>query len=60
MAACLILIEHQHSAKLHNDLKKCWDASKKMMGDVGKFLQTLKDYDGRTIPEDEVEMLTKW
>jgi dynein heavy chain len=60
MAACLVLIEHNHSAKLHGDLKKCWDASKKMMNDVGAFLTTLQEYDGRTIPEEEVQILTKW
>lgn len=31
MAACLILVEHNYSTKIHNDLKKCWDASKKMV-----------------------------
>eukprot|EP01083_Nonionella_stella_P106570 307701_1 len=60
MAACLVLIEHNHNKKLHTDLKKCWDASKKMMGDVGAFLQTLQVYNGRTIPEDEVQILTQW
>jgi dynein heavy chain len=45
---CLILIDHEY--KNHK-----WDRAKKMMGNVDKFLQTLKDYDGSTIPEDEVE-----
>jgi dynein heavy chain len=60
MAACLILIEHNHNKKVHTDLKKCWDASKKMMGDVGAFLTSLQQYNGRTIPEEEVHMLTQW
>ena len=73
IAACLILLDHNHSKKVHNDLKKCWDAGKKMMGDVGKFLENLQQYDGRTIPDgtpeiieatgveaNEIEMLKTW
>merc|ERR1719446_574498 len=51
-AAVQVLLQHEKSHK-----KWTWDAAKKMMGNVGAFKQQLQDYDGRTIPEDEVELL---
>ncbi|KAH8052755.1 dynein light chain binding protein [Aureococcus anophagefferens] len=48
-AACLILLEHEY----RNMLK--WDRAKKMMANVDQFKNSLKAYDGRTIPEDEVK-----
>eukprot|EP00620_Florenciella_sp_RCC1587_P013374 CAMPEP_0182558034 /NCGR_PEP_ID=MMETSP1324-20130603/1743_1 /TAXON_ID=236786 /ORGANISM="Florenciella sp., Strain RCC1587" /LENGTH=2560 /DNA_ID=CAMNT_0024770185 /DNA_START=8 /DNA_END=7690 /DNA_ORIENTATION=+ len=50
-ACCLILIKHDYK----NNMK--WDVAKKMMNNVDAFIQELKDYDGATMPENEVEKL---
>jgi dynein heavy chain len=52
-SACLVLIEHEY--KNHK-----WDRAKKMMQNVEGFKQSLQDYDGRTIPEDEVQKISKF
>ena len=50
-ACCLILIEHEYK-------KHGWDIAKKMMANVDAFIGKLKNYDGATMPEDEVHKLT--
>ena len=59
MSACLILLEKNHSLKLHNDLPKCWDTCRKMMADPGRFLERLQNFKGEDITEHEIEMLTE-
>jgi dynein heavy chain len=47
-ACCLILLEHEYKQHLK------WDRAKKMMGNVDAFMTTLQEYDGRTMPENEI------
>ena len=48
--ACLILLEGEY--KNHK-----WDRAKKMMANVGQFLDKLKDFRGETMNEDDVKRL---
>ena len=48
-ACCLILLEHEYKQHLK------WDRAKKMMGNVDGFMTTLQEYDGRTMPDNEIK-----
>lgn len=50
-SACLILVEKEY--KNHK-----WDRAKKMMANVDQFLNALKSFDGRTIPESDIDKVT--
>merc|ERR1719230_1861349 len=46
--ACLILVEHEY--KNHK-----WDRAKKMMANVDQFKQSLQDFRGEDITEDDIK-----